>query len=220
MARKRRRYRYTWDQVPWMDCDWISRPGWGDDEDAPRKGGGAFDGYSGEMGTSGVEITAHVEHDKERDVFGLYYTPAGRNAANPVRAKVQIERRPQARGGARVYFRCPCCRRSVRKLALLENGVMCAHLGCGSIQQPSRRKGVTQRLVNKADMLAGRIGCGAWYEPPKERPKGMHRKTFEALATRHAAAVRDAMRVIGPRLARAQARGAAAYIGALVRAGM
>lgn len=69
-------------------------------------------------------------------------------------------------------------------------------------------------------MLAGRLGCETWYSTSKERPKGMHRRTFEALATRHAEAVQEAMRVIGPRLARAQARGPGAYLGALIRAGM
>lgn len=202
----RRKYRHTWDEVPWMDCDWMN--GWDD--------GGAFNGYSGELSTSGELITAHGEHDRERDVFSVFYVPKGRDA--PVRANVRLERRPQARGGSRVYFLAPCCRRSVRKLALLPDGVVCGD--CGSIQQPVRRKGRTQRLIHKADMLAGRLGCKTWYSEPTERPKGMHRETFLRLAEEHAEAVRAAMAVVGPRLRRAAARGQMAYLGALLRAGM
>lgn len=212
----RRRYRCTWDDVPWMDCDWIGAPGWADDEDAPRKGRGAFAGFRGEMKTSGVEITANVEHDQERDIFELVYVPASETALT--KCKVHLERRPQAKGGARVYFVAPCCGRSVRKLALLKGLCGCAR--CASIQQPSRRKGRTQRLIAKAEALAWRLGCETWFSQPKERPKGMHRSTFEDLAQRHAIAVRDAMAVIGPRLSRAQSRGLGSYMGALARAGM
>ncbi len=201
----RRRYRHTWDEVSWQDTDWMHR-GWESS---------AFDGWSGEMETSGVTLKAHGEHDTLRDVFSVFYVVEGHQ---PTRATIKLERRPQAKGGTRIYFIAPCCGRSVRKLAFMAHGAICG--GCGSITQPTRRKGKTQRLIHRADMLACKLGCDNWFSEPKERPKGMHRKTFEDLAQRHAEAVRDAMRVIGPRLARAQARGPAAYIGALVRAGM
>lgn len=203
----RRKYRCTWDDVPWMDCDWIS--GWPD--------GSAFNGFSGDMETSGRSITAHAEHDLERDVFSVFYVEKDADA-KPTRSNVRLERRSQARGGARVYFIAPCCGRSVRKLALIPGAVVCG--ACGSIQQPARRKGRTQRLIHRADMLAGRLGCDAWHSPPKERPKGMHRDTFDRLADRHAQAVRAAAAVLQPRLARAARRGTAAYYAALLRAGM
>jgi hypothetical protein len=202
----RRRYRYTWDDVAWMDCDWMS--GWED--------GGAFNGYSGEMGTSGTEITAQAEHDKERDVFSVFYLL--KEDAKPVRSNIHLERRPQSIGGARVYFRAPCCGKSVRKLAMLAGGVACGR--CGSITQPVQRKGRTQRLVHKADMLAGRLGCETWYSSPKERPKGMQRDTFNRLVEQHTAVVRQANAIIQPRLIRAARRGQAAYWGAMLRAGM
>ena len=178
--------------------------------------GGAFNGYSGEMDTSGTTMTAHAEHDKERDVFSLFYVPS--HEAKPIRSNIKLERRAQVRGGARVYFIAPCCGKSVRKLALLADGVRCGR--CGSITQPVRRKGRTQRLIHRADVLAARLGCDAWFSPPKARPKGMHRETFNRLADEHGRAVQRAMAIIRPRLARASARGGVSHLGALLRWGL
>ena len=115
-------------------------------------------------------------------------------------------------------FRAPCCGKRVRKLALLPEGVLCG--GCGSIQSASRRKSGLQRLIHKADILAGRLGCKTWYAPPTERPKGMRRDTFYRLVDQQAELVRRANVIIQPRLARARRRGQAAYWGAMLRAGM
>lgn len=203
----RRKYRYTWSDVPYIECDWIN--GWPD--------GGAFNGYSGKLETSGSLLQAHAEHDKARDVFSVFYVSEDADA--PTRANILLERRPQARGGARVYFIAPCCGRSVRKLALLPYGVACGR--CGSITQEAQRKGRIQRMIHKADMLAGRLGCDTWHSEPKKRPHGMHRETFVRLCEQHAAAVQAAYRVIGPRIARATAsRGAVGQFTAMVKWGL
>lgn len=164
-----------------MDCDWMG--GWED--------GGAFQGFAGELETSGTLLTTDAEHDRERDVFSVFYLP--KETAKPIRANIKLDRRPQARGGSRVYFLAPCCGVSVRKLALLPTGVMCGR--CGSITQEARRKGRIQPLIHRADMLAGRLGCDTWFSEPRERPKGMHRQTFIRLAEKHSKAARPSLEV-------------------------
>lgn len=205
-----RKYRHEWSDLASIDSDFI-------------KGWGAFDGYRGPLDLEGFEPSkAEMEHDEERDVIRIFYVT---QAGELIRETVSLERaachydKPDSPRGGRVYFRAPCCGQRVRKLAFLQQGVRCAR--CGSITSSSRRKSGVQRTIHKADLIAGRLGCKTWYEPPTERPKGMRRETFNRLADEHARLVEQAMAVIKPKLAQASARGGVvAEIGALIRYGM
>ena len=202
----RRRYRHEWESLAFIDADFIG--GWG-----------AFDGYSGPMEFDGLEPSeADCQHDRERDVFSVFYSGQADGKPALRRANIILERLPQTLGGARVHFRAPCCGRRIRKLALLPEGVVCGR--CGSITHRSRRKSGLQRLIHKADMLAGQLGCETWFSSPKERPKHMRRERFMRLAEQHAELVRQANVMLGPRLARAARRGVAAHWGVMLRAGM
>ena len=192
----RRRWRHVWEDVDSIDCDYMGH--WG-----------AFDGYRGSLTYADDEDGAQVEHDKERDVFSVFYVHDGK----PVRANIRLERRPQKLGGSRVHFIAPCCGRTVRKLAMLPHGVFCSM--CGSIVNASRRKSRTQRLIWKADKLAGHLGCDNWYTAPKERPKNMRRERFLTLLEAHERAKAEAMSVIGPRLARGS--GVVSRLGKMLR---
>ncbi len=205
----RRKYQYEWEELAYIDSDFIA--GWG-----------AFKGYNGPLEFDGHEPEkAQMEHDEERDVVRIFY--ATKNGAL-IQQTIALERRrctydkPDAKQGGRVYFTSPCCQRRVRKLAILQQGVRCAR--CGSITNTSKRKSGAQRLIRRADVIAGRLGCKHWFAPPTERPKGMKRETFNRLADEHAQLVEQAMRVIRPRLARASVRGTAAQFGAMLRYGM
>jgi hypothetical protein len=69
-------------------------------------------------------------------------------------------------------------------------------------------------------MLACEFGCKNWYTGPTERPKGMRRDTFDKKTEEHALLVDRAMRLIRPRIARADRRGQVDQLGAMLRAGM
>jgi hypothetical protein len=207
-----RRYRHEWSDLAFIDSDFIA--GWG-----------AFRGYDGPLEFDGCTPSkAHAVHDTDRDTFTVIYGLKGEgSAAAPVHCAIGLERQPctydkPGSSGGRVYFRAPCCRRCVRKLALLPEGVRCAR--CGSITNTSKRKSGVQRLIHKADLIAGQLDCPNWFTPPKARPKGMRRETFNRLAEEHARLVQQAMAIVRPRLARAARRGVAAQMGALMRAGM
>lgn len=203
------KYRHVWEDLAYIDSDHMT--GWG-----------AFKGYQGSVDFEGFEpATAEMEHDEARDVIRIFYVTA---KGELVRQTIALQRRrctydkPDAVRGGRVYFTSPCCGRRVRKLALLACGMRCGP--CGSITNRSKRKSGVQRLIHKADILAGRLDCPNWYTPPNERPKGMRRATFNRLADEHARLVEDAMRVIRPRLMRAAGRGIVGQMSALLRYGM
>jgi hypothetical protein len=207
-------YRHVWDDVAFIDSDFIG--GWG-----------AFRGYDGPLEFDNCTPSkAHAIHDCERDMFTVVYglTDKAGGALPPIFCAIALERRrctydkPDAERGGRVYFRAPCCNRRVRKLALLPQGVRCGR--CGSITNRSKRKSGVQRLIHNADLLAGRLECPNWYTPPTERPKNMKRATFNRLADEHARLVAEAMRVIRPRLMRAAGRGIVGQMSALLRYGM
>jgi hypothetical protein len=206
----RRRYRQTWDDVEWIDCDFMATQ-WAESPFKAKPDNSDADTLELDNGTS-----APLFYDPATDELRIFYTLKA--DTQPTLARIQLERRPQSFGGARVYFRAPCCQRRVRKVALLPDGVRCGP--CGSIQQPSRRKGRTRRLIWKADKLAGQLGCDNWHSEPNERPVGMRRETFARLAVEHAKAKQNALRIVGPRLARAQARGGPAYLMAMLKAEM
>jgi hypothetical protein len=205
----RPKYRHVWEDLAYIDSDHMT--GWD-----------AFKGYQGTLTFDGFDPdTAEMEHDEARDVIRLFYVaPKG----ELVRQTIALERRrctydkPDAAKGGRVYFISPCCGRRIRKLALLPQGPRCAR--CGSITNRSKRKSGVQRLIHKADLLAGRLDCPNWYTPPNERPKGMRRATFNRLADEHAQIVTEAMRIIRPRLMRASRHGFVGQMSALLRYGM
>lgn len=210
---KRRRYRHEWEDLAFVDSDFIG--GWG-----------AFDSYDGPLEFDGLTPSkAHGMHDAERDTFTIVYATKDDDGTLPVCVPVKLLRqrctydKPDNAKAGRVYFEAPCCRRRVRKLALLPSGIRCGR--CGSITYRSKRKSGIQRLIHKADLLAGRLECANWYSPPKERPKGMRRETFNRLADEHAALVQEAMRVVRPRIMRAVGRaGIAGQMMAALRYGM
>lgn len=199
----RRKYRHEWEKLAALDADHMAA--WG-----------AFKGYRGPVQFAGLDpCLAGVEHDAERGCLRVFYTMA---SGALVQERIPLQQLPCNYGGARLYFTAPCCGARARKLALLPEGVRCAR--CGSITQAAKRKSPLQRLIHKADVLAGRLGCESWHAPPRARPKNMHATTFNRLSDEHARAVRAALDALRPSLARASDRGAAACLGVMMRAGL
>ncbi|HYD86765.1 MAG TPA: hypothetical protein VEA80_04775 [Vitreimonas sp.] len=200
---RNRIYSHTWADVAFLDADHIAR--WG-----------AFDGYRGPVAFEGLNPRkADLEHDKASDALRVFYTCDGERV---LREAIKLERDPCRYGGERVCFRAPCCGRRTRKLAFLEQGVRCAR--CGSITTAPRRGGKIERAIIKAETLARRLGCAHWRGPITRRPPYMKRATFDRLADAHAAAVARADLAIAPQMEKAAARGPAAQLNVLLRAGL
>ena len=99
----------------------------------------------------------------------------------------RAHRTPCARGGSRVWFRCPTtyCARLVAILYLGGSGIFACR-DCYQLAYPSQRESEHDRLARQADKLRERLQ----WEPGMlngsgGRPKGMHQTTFERLSNKH-----------------------------------
>ena len=128
-----RRYRYTWDSIAYLDADHMA--GWG--AFAPdRRETIDFDEADFELA---------FKMDSDGTAFSAVYQwrqMGEREAGDFIHVRVQLERRPCRFGGWRTYFRCPCCDRTVLRLAVLPEGLRSGR--CGRITWGSRRERVGQ----------------------------------------------------------------------------
>lgn len=98
-------------------------------------------------------------------------------------------------GGQRVWFLCPCCG---RRVAILYGGksFTCRH--CHQLAYASQRENRFYRALRRARKIQDRLGwngpCG-W-----EKPKGMHRRTFERLEQEHGQYDRRCIQAMAERL--------------------
>lgn len=102
---------------------------------------------------------------------------------------IVIESVPQPLAGSRWWFRCPGCNTRRAELLLPPNRDRFRCRRCANVSYLSQRLRTHQRLDLRARRLGRRID---WNrdddaEVPPDRPRGMHRKTFE----RHLAAIEE-----------------------------
>lgn len=204
-----RRYRYTWNDIAAVDCDYIAS--WGafdpgcshtidfDDDTLPRI---AF-----KMASDGKSFSV------------AYQWQAGERGQprDFTQSHVHLYRRPCRFGGTRAYFICPSCGRTTLRLAVLSEGLRCGP--CGGVTWESRRQRPLQRLMRKADKIAFQLGCNSWQDVPLKKPAHMHVATFETLKMERAALVSEINREILRRLARTRG-GLLGQMAALVKMGM
>lgn len=171
-----RRYRYTWDDIAWMDADHMAS--WGAFEPDAKH---IIDFNDDDLPKLAFEMT------DAGDRFSVFYTlPSHRHEApDPIRSTVHLDRCRCRFGGTRAYFIAPCCSRRTLRLAVLEDGLRCGT--CGSITWKSRREHELHRLIRKANKIADRLGCDDWMETPSRRPLHMRQATFEKLKRERAA---------------------------------
>lgn len=96
-------------------------------------------------------------------------------------------------GGRRPWFACPgvvngrACGRRVAKLYSGGRSFLCRH--CCDLTYDSRRESAYIRAVYRAQKVRLRLGGDANMTMPfPQRPKGMHRRTYERLRAAHDAA--------------------------------
>lgn len=108
---------------------------------------------------------------------------------------VAVDVSPCRFGGTRAWWRCPGCAKRCMRLHLVRGRWSCRR--CARLAYPSQREDLGGRGERKARKALQKLGVdtseglgGDW----GERPKGMHRRTFERLQERlgDAEAMRDA----------------------------
>jgi DNA-directed RNA polymerase subunit RPC12/RpoP len=86
-------------------------------------------------------------------------------------------------GGFRPWFKCARCNRQVGKLYNTGASLTCRR--CLDLWYASQRRGVKSRHYLKALKLRLRLnGVANLRDPMPERPKGMHKRTYERLRRR------------------------------------
>jgi len=172
-----RRYRYTWDDINGLYADYMVR--WG-----------AFEpGFKTQAGFDDETEDLLIDYQmlRDRDAFVARYDACRVREVTyeaRVEQRVHIERRPCRFGGHRIYFRCPLCSRSTLRLAVLPDGLLCR--SCGSITWGSRREHAPQRMIRRANKVAGLLQSGEWNDAPTARPAYMRMAVYEALKTERA----------------------------------
>lgn len=93
-------------------------------------------------------------------------------------------------GGERPWFLCPFCSNRFRKL--YNAGSFCACRACCNLRYASQRRGARSRRYLQALKLRLKLdGIASLTEPFPERPRGMHRKTYERFRRRAEALEQD-----------------------------
>lgn len=92
----------------------------------------------------------------------------------------RLARTPNHFGGSTTWLSCPGCGRRCR--IVYEGGGQWLCRRCRHLIYPSQREDVADRAIRRAKKLRARLGADRSYWAPVERPRGMHRTTFEKLA--------------------------------------
>ena len=102
-------------------------------------------------------------------------------------------------GGKRPWFQCPA-EGCGRRVAILYGGGIFACRHCYRLTYASQREVDYYRMVRRADKLRDKLGWEPGFlNPPGEKPKGMHGRTFERLTSQHDAFVQSALARIAAR---------------------
>jgi hypothetical protein len=84
-------------------------------------------------------------------------------------------------GGVRRFWQCPLCKGGARKLYAGDNGRF-ACKRCLRLAHRSQRQKTWRRALARATKIRGYCGgSGGAADPFPERPRGMRRRTYEAL---------------------------------------
>lgn len=131
----------------------------------------------------GDEVVGKIGVFVESEQVILSFRNSVSDEWNRITQTVKLEFTPCHFGGHRYWLACPSigCGRRVAKLYFSGSHFACRH--CLDIHYQSQHEARHDRLARKAHKLRKRLGWprgfiyGIW-----DRPKGMHRKTFERLS--------------------------------------
>ena len=115
----------------------------------------------------------------ERDVVLIYRTRTGDGPWQSVEQPVTVSWSPCRYGGQRPFLICPGCGRSVMKVYIK---LVARCRSCHRLSYPSQREREMDRLLRRANKVRTKLGGdpGMVSKFP-DRPKGMHRNTYDRL---------------------------------------
>lgn len=137
-----------------------------------------------ETGSIGGAVTGSGQ--PERVVLSYRYRSGAAGEWEDVREAVPLEWTPCNFGGARPWFLCPGagCDRRVAVLYGPGRYFLCRH--CYDLRYESQREDGTHRALRRAQGIRERLGGSVnMTEPFPEKPKGMHRRTYDRLWREH-----------------------------------
>jgi hypothetical protein len=109
-----------------------------------------------------------------------YRAGRGGEELRDIEEAVWLDTKPCGFKGQRLQFICPGCGRRIAEL--YPDGVHFRCRKCCGFGYRSQRKGREARGLEKAAQIKQQLGgSGEYADPVPERPKGMHRRTYERL---------------------------------------
>ena len=139
-------------------------------------------GSTGSLSWSrGGEQTGSVRYRIEQDRLVLMYRYRLHGEDwRDVEEQVWFDRTPCNYGGERLWFLCPHCGKRVEVLYGAGARFLCRH--CYTLPYGSQNETYMDRMMRKARKIRTRLGASeSLMEPIREKPRGMHWKTFERL---------------------------------------
>ncbi len=107
------------------------------------------------------------------DALTLNYTATVGDVRRDVAERLTIVNTPCAFGGARPWFKCPCCARRVAMLYLRGGRFACRQ--CKRVAYSSQSDDALDRLWRRQHKIENRLA------PNWQRPKGMRQRTYARL---------------------------------------
>jgi hypothetical protein len=133
--------------------------------------------------SQGAEVVEKIGIIVESEQVILSFRNSVSDEWNRKTQTVELQTTPCYFGGSRQWFLCPSkgCGKRVAKLYFSGSHFACRH--CLDIHHQSQHEARHDRLARKAHKLRERLGWPRGFiYGIGERPKGMHRKTFERLS--------------------------------------
>ncbi|MDP9481175.1 MAG: hypothetical protein M3R38_36840 [Actinomycetota bacterium] len=139
-----------------------------------------------ETGSIGGMVEGTPGDLPERVVLSYCHRSGAGGKSEDIKESVPLEWTPCNFGGERPWFICPGagCGRRVAVLYGPGRYFLCRH--CYDLRYESQRENGTHRALRRAQKIREGLGGSAnMTEPFPERPKGMHRRTYERLWWEH-----------------------------------
>ena len=133
----------------------------------------------------GREVASIQIHPEADRVIVSYRNRSNGGEGQAMEYPVYLEWTDCTLGGRRPWFRCPspgCGRR----VAILFGGSIFACRHCHKLAYECQRETDDHRAMRRADTIRRRLGWRAGIaNPPGDKPKGMHWRTYERLTSEH-----------------------------------
>jgi hypothetical protein len=133
------------------------------------------------------ERFASINFRAESDRLVLSYKNRNRGKEwESLEYPVLLEKTPCNYGGFRTWFRCPA-RGCGRRTATLFGGRIFACRRCYGLAYESQRQSWHDRAGDRAQKVLDRLKADEYtiFDPLPQRPKGMHRRTYERLGSKY-----------------------------------